>query len=175
MGQNVLFIQIHPFIKAEMKLNFKKWPCCWELDSQPAENREYYWNAGGALSHWNRFAKRQYDFRDIHVHPCVLKRIPPPFCSLMSEFLQLSPLFHNVTEGVIYKFSKMGNRMIYPHYVYIGDWYQAFSRIEGRGAEGHYCRKRSKRNQKKWQTSTTVYSGQTVANITTLMTVCMNM
>ena len=56
------------------------------------------------------------------------------------------------------------------------DWPQAFSGMEGHGAEGHYHRKkRSKRSQKRWQSSAAVYSGQTVARVAQFLAVCVSM
>lgn len=86
----------------------------WILSQQEIETitgvLRWGWLIGG---HW--FAKAQW----FQGHPC--SHLHPetnssPFCPLIPQFLQLSALSHNVTEGIIYTFSKVGDRMTYAHH-----------------------------------------------------------
>ena len=123
--------------------------------------------------HWKRFAKRQW----FQGHPCSSLRPETnssPFCSLSPQFLQLSALSHNVTEGVIYIFQS-GDRMTYTHcWVPVTDP-RPFPEWKGTVQKVITAGGKIKEKPEKVADQGCGLFRQTVAHITQLLAVCMNM
>lgn len=141
-----------------MKLNFKT------VTLQLGVGRSASRKQRVLLECWEGLSRESlWDFRDIHARPCILKRTPLPFCSLVPEFFRRIDQRHN--RWILHK----GNARIHTQ---SDDRCQTFSRTEGHRAQGQSCKsRRGTRVQKERQTDICGSPGHSAASVAKLVAV----